>query len=129
MVSLKNILLLILFSSSLFGVSASPGEKEFKQGDNSKFKGRLKGDEWFHWVETEDGYVAKYNKKSKDYEYMLLDCESNETRLLFSNTKVKSPSLKGGALLPSHIKKITPKQLGEIWKIQKNKKHPKKHVK
>lgn len=73
-------------------------------------------------------------KKSKDYEYMLLDCESNETRLLFSNTKVKSPSLKspslkGGPLLPSHIKKISPKQLGEIWKIQKNKKHPKKYVK
>ena len=129
MISLKNILLLVLLSSALFGVSASPGEKEFKQGDNSKFKGQLKGDEWFHWIETEDGYVAKYNKKSKDYEYMLLDCESNETRLLFSNTKVKSPSSKGGPPLPSHIKKISPKQLGEIWKIKRNKKHPKKHVK
>ncbi len=36
-------------------VPASPALVEFTQPDGSTFRGRARGDEFFHWVETEDG--------------------------------------------------------------------------
>jgi len=112
----KIFISMILLSAVLWSAPAFTGEREFKQSDSSVFKGYLKGDEWFNWVQTVDGYTAKYNKESKNYEYMLLD-SNNE--LVSSNIQVagslsKAPALKSSSL--EVIQKIPTKKLGELWK-------------
>jgi len=116
---MKKIILIILFKISLFGVEAYRGEIKFTQNDNKSFKAYLKGDEWFDWVDVDDGYVAQFNNKSENYEYMLLD-ENNE--LVYSNVKVEADStaitrgiLKRENSLPVEIKKISMQQMGKIW--------------
>ena len=114
---MKKILLMIVLSVSLFGVPAYHGEIVFKQSDSSTFKGRLKGDPWFNWVETDDGYVAKYNENSKNYEYMILDANDE---LKFSQRKVAkyikyAPSAKATEST-GKVKKISSQKMGKIWK-------------
>ena len=66
-------LVLILSSSESFGVPAAPGLFEFSQPDGSKFKARIKGDEFYHHMETSDGYSVSFNKDSDSYEYLNVD--------------------------------------------------------
>ena len=124
----QTLLILVLVATTLFAVPAMPGKLTFKQNDGSVFVGELKGDEYFYWIETEDGYIVKYNKNSKEYEYMLLDAQDE---LVFSEIKVKSQEPKSSFIhlnssqstttktnisLPSNIKKIPSSTLGKIWK-------------
>lgn len=117
---MSKLILLMIIGISLYGVQAYKGEIEFKQSDDSTFNAQLKGDEWFNWVQTEDGYVVQYNPKSKNYEYMIL--QNNET-LIFSDVKVaqtpsKSASRVGRSQtpdLPANIQKIDEKVLGKMW--------------
>ena len=117
---MSKIILLMIIGISLYGVQAYKGEIEFKQSDNSTFNAQLKGDEWFNWVQTQDGYIVQYNPKSKNYEYMIL--QNNET-LIFSDVKVaqtpsKSPSRSSAnkvVNLPANIQKIDEKILGKLW--------------
>ena len=116
---MRRAFFLIILAVSLYGVGAYQGEIEFKQSDNSTFKAQLKGDEWFSWVETKEGYVAKYNAKTKNYEYMILNASEE---LSFSNVKViqsvtyTSGASKASVYLPNAIKKIPLEALGKIWK-------------
>ena len=108
---MKNILLItLLLSSSLFGVPAFHAQREFKQSDNSSFKAYLKGDEWFSWIETKTGHMARYNKSSKNYEYMLLDSSG---RLVFSNIKVVQSTIASN--IPDGVKKIPTDTLSRLW--------------
>ena len=116
---MKSIFFIILISVSVFGVPAYHGDIEFKQSDNSTFKGKLKGDPWFNWVQTEDGFVAKYNEKSKDYEYMLLNTEdeltySNEKVTKYINLSRSAPS-RSSTQEVSDIKRISSDKMGKIW--------------
>ena len=107
---MKMIWLLILINTLLFGVFAHKDKKEFTNRDSSKFRGYLKGDEWFSWVQTTEGYTAKYNSASKNYEYMIL---SNEKKLIYSSVKVEDSNIR--AVLPANIKVISSKELGKLW--------------
>ena len=125
---MKKLGLIAIIIVSLFAAPALQREFDFKQEDGTTFKGHLKGDEWFNWVETGEGYVAKYNKQSKNYEYMILKKESNKSALEFSNIKVSGKSANGAAQaqqnLPEQIKKIPSKDLGAIWKEKRKKMIP-----
>jgi|GEM_PF-598681 len=48
---------------------AYQGDIEFKNSDGSVFIGKLKGDEWFSWIEDKNGKIIKYNSISKNYEH------------------------------------------------------------
>jgi len=119
----KIFIITLLLSTWLLASPAFSGVKEFKQSDKSTFRAHLKGDEWFHWVETENGYTVKYNTKSKDYEYMIVD-ENDE--LVYSNIKVQKSSLKAPARqsnLSGVIKIISNEKLSELWKRAYQKRH------
>ncbi len=79
---------LLLFGSSLLGVSAFPGALSFTQKDGTQFTGTLKGDEWLNWISLPNDYVALFNKKSKNYEYAVIKTENGESRLSTSGLKV-----------------------------------------
>ncbi len=66
-------LAVIMSSFESFGVPAAPGNFEFSQPDGSKFKASLHGDEFYHRMETTDGYSVSFNKGSECYEYLNLD--------------------------------------------------------
>jgi len=85
---MKKLMIVILLLSTLYATPAYEMQKVYKQSDASIFLGMPKGDEWLNWVETSDGFVAKYNTNSKNYEYMTL---SNE-ELIYSNIKVAQPT-------------------------------------
>lgn len=107
---MKILLLLIFLHSLVLSAPAHKDRKEFTNNDRSSFRGYLKGDEWFSWVQTQDGYVARYNSDTKDYEYMLLN---EGDKLIYSNVKVRNPHTR--SVLPSQIKKISSDKLGQLW--------------
>ena len=125
---MKKLGLIAVMIVSLFAAPALQKEFDFKQEDGTTFKGKLKGDEWFNWVETKAGYVAKYNKQSKNYEYMILKKANGIPALEFSNVKVRGKDSEGAAQgqeqLPEQIKKIPSNELGEIWKEKRKKMIP-----
>lgn len=55
--------------NDLKAVSAIPIDMIFYQPDGSTFIARLKGDEWFNWVETSHKEVIVKNKSNGYYEY------------------------------------------------------------
>ena len=44
--------------NSAKAVPANPEPREITQPDGTKFQLRLRGDEFFHWTETTNGYVV-----------------------------------------------------------------------
>jgi hypothetical protein len=110
---MKKIILLAIFTSSLYSSMALDEKSDFIQKDGSTFKGNLKGDEWFNWVEDEKENILIYNKKTKNYEYAMLKTSNGKLRLTTSGVK------EGSKLRPSSTK-IDKKELSKIWKQKRN---------
>lgn len=122
----------LVFSSLLFAAPAYQGSIVFKQKDGSSFKGKLKGDEWFNWVEDKQGNIIKYNKKSKNYEYGVIKQKNGEFDLLpsgvMAGTQAKMTSSGNIQADQVMVEKIDQKTLSKIWKQKRSKvkRHPKK---
>jgi hypothetical protein len=62
----------LLFSLVAFSLAwsapALPGERIFVQPDGTTFKGRAQGDEFLHWIETEEGEVLLFSKERRRFE-------------------------------------------------------------
>jgi len=123
---MKKILLigLISYSTTLFAVMAYPGEITFKQADGSTFKGHLKGDEWFSWVEGgNQDTILTYNRNSKNYELATIQQVNGVAELTPSGTKF-SPShhTANSFSLGSQAvdKKAVKKSLSTIWQRKRN---------
>lgn len=56
-------LLLLFVAVAVFAVPARPGFRVFEQPDGTKFIAQLKGDEHFHFAETEDRYAIIRNSE------------------------------------------------------------------
>lgn len=117
---------LIIFASLItfaFSVPAFEGPIEFKQNDGSTFKGKLKGDEWFNWIEDKEGDIIKYNKESKDYEYGTIQEKNGTLDLIPSGIKVGNKPAKTESP-DSNISdplKIDKALLEKIWKQKREK--------
>lgn len=125
---------LIIFVSMItlvFSVPAYKGSINFKQNDGSSFSGKLKGDEWFNWVEDKEGDIIKFNKKSKDYEYAIIKDINGTLDLVPSGIKVGNKSEQSstsGSMMPSLLK-IDKKTLGKVWKQKKEEVLKRKNIK
>jgi hypothetical protein len=111
---MKNILILTLLTTYLYSSAAIGGDSDFVQEDGSTFQGKLKGDEWFNWIEDKDENILIYNKKTKNYEYAMLKSSNGKLDLTTSGVKV------GSKLRPSGTK-IDKKDLSKIWKQKRYK--------
>jgi len=123
---MKKILLigLISYSTTLFAVMAYPGEITFKQADGSTFKGHLKGDEWFSWVEGgNQDTILTYNRNSKNYELATIQQVNGVAELTPSGTKFSpnhfSNSLSSGGSQAVDTNTIK-KSLSTIWQRKRN---------
>jgi len=64
------ILSIIIFSAGgLFAVPACPDFEEIEQPDGKTFKAKLKGDEFYHWHEDEQGYTILKDTETKFWNY------------------------------------------------------------
>ncbi len=97
-------------SSGRQSVSASPDYFTFFQPDGTSFRARKSGDEFYHWMETEDGWTIAWNKSRKRYEY--LDA-GEDGAFYFTALKVgvDNPS---AAWIPKHVRQA-PEIAKELW--------------
>ncbi|MBM3334823.1 M6 family metalloprotease domain-containing protein, partial [Candidatus Sumerlaeota bacterium] len=51
-------------------VVASPEFFQYVQPKGAKFRARTFGDEFYHWMETEDGWTVDWNPATRRYEYL-----------------------------------------------------------
>jgi len=103
-----RILFMIFLTTALFATSTLTVLRTFTQSDGSTFKARLKGDARLHWIETEDGDILIFNKKSADFEYAKIE----DGDLVLSGRKYKVT--KNRAL---HVRKesIKSEDLKNLW--------------
>jgi hypothetical protein len=95
----------------------------FKQQDGSSFRGYLKGDEWFNWIEDKQAHVVKYNSVSHAYEYGVIKEVNGSLDLFPSGIKVEKQFRQvraEGDALPQ-IPEVDRKVLVKIWQEKKRK--------
>ena len=123
---MRSIILITILSSMGFSAQAFQGEITFKQEDGTTFKGHLKGDEWFSWVENKQTQVIKYNSQSKNYEYGkiadvngTLDLVPNGLKVNNEETNTSTSAIQSkSSASPTKVDKTLLKQ---IWKNKRAK--------
>jgi len=86
-----------------WSVGAYPYPVKVKQSDGTELTVRLKGDEWYHWTTTDDGYRIVQNA-SGIYEYAAL---SKTGGVIASGRKANDVSLRQSSEL-NYLKKVGP---------------------
>lgn len=111
--------LLIVISTGVYAVSAYPGDITFKQHDGSTFTGKLKGDEWFHWIEDTQKHIIVFNRTTRNYEFAkLVEHNGVYVNLTPSGIPVvtSSHNPKTETIIPP---KIDMKIVYRIWKVKR----------
>ncbi len=104
--------LLYLALCSTIYLSAAPafqGKKTFYQDDGTFFSAHLQGDEYLHWVETDNEDILLFNKETKQYEHAMIkdnELKPSGNKFVSSTTNKKAPA----------YKKLKKNQLKELWK-------------
>jgi hypothetical protein len=122
---MKNIFLLLITAYTLYAAPAIRRELEFTQPDGTTFKGYLKGDSAFHWIESGEDVIL-YNPKDKYYYKAIVDRKNG---LELSNEKAGENVLNKSAYIKSKASTtISPKKredLQYLYKKAKNANNPK----
>ena len=120
---LKSLLLFLLLITNIFAAPAFHGEQSFKQNDGTSFLGTLRGDEYLNWIQSDNGDVLLYNKKSKQYEYAIIKNDNLEpSGYKFNSQQALKKS-------PAFLLKVEKKSLLELYRIKKQKAMKKRNVK
>ena len=69
-VTVLSLFLLLLWANVVMAVPACPGGAKVKQPDGTEITIHLRGDEYAHWNESEDGFLITKSKKSGEWVYM-----------------------------------------------------------
>ena len=120
---MKIFIAVFLILSTLYCVPALQREITFVQNDGSTFKGYLKGDEWFSWIELPNGYIGVFNKQTKLYEYGIVETVNAVVTIKPSGIKLDI-SNSGKNSIPSNITPISKEILSEIWKRKRRELNP-----
>lgn len=96
-----KVLSILLFATMLCATSTLTKERLFTQNDGTTFKGRLQGDAFLHWIQSEDGSIVLFNKKSATFEYAEIrdgDLKLSGKPYSKSTTRALSPNISKEAL-------------------------------
>ncbi len=69
---MRFLLFLSIFSLFLYAAPAFQQTKVFTQSNGEQFKAKVQGDEYLHYIQSEDGSILIYNKKTKNYDYAVV---------------------------------------------------------
>ena len=84
---LFTLIIYSFFLNHINAVPAYPGNIIFKQTDGSKFIGKLKGDEWFNWIESENGHIILRDRNTYEFQYAKIEIINGTKRLKPSKIK------------------------------------------
>jgi len=115
-----TIILASIIPSIVSAVPAFTGTIKFKQPDKSTFSAKIKGDEWFNWIEDKNGNVITFNTATKSYEYGVVKKINGALELVPSGIKASDTVLKANAPA-SVIEKVDKATLMQIWKEKREK--------
>jgi len=73
---MKIVFIILIFFTTLYCAPAYSKYREFYNSDGSSFLAKASGNEYLHWLETEDGAILKYNPKTKNFEYATIQNNS-----------------------------------------------------
>lgn len=125
-----SLLVMNFFSSPLlvFSASAIRDSIVFTQPDGTSFSGTLHGDEWFYWIETEDGQMVQQNKETRFYEYASIRKSGGQPQLSLSGIIVGGPAssanVRSFRSATGSSFEIDRAALGKIWKKNIDEKSP-----
>lgn len=108
---MKWLLIFFIFGSLLYSAPAFSGTQKFKQPDGTTFNAKQRGDEYLHWIETENDDILLYNKKSRQFEYAAIN--SNEELIPSGEAIRTSSDGKRSAKLTPEIRKDA---LHRLWR-------------
>ena len=114
----KIILFLLTCSLLLQAAPAFERIKSYTQKDGSHFKGSPKGDEYLHYIQTQEGDIALFNRQSGNYEYAIVAKERGITKLIPSGVAVDTTSKSSKRHL-NPFGKISQETLDEIYRSAK----------
>ena len=123
---MKSILRLFTLSALIAGIGYAvppyPGKVNFRQKDGRTFSGRLKGDEWFHWIEDRSGHVILYNRKTQRYEYArVLERNGTAVDLVPSGIPVAPTRTSRASAVQAKLPVVDKKTLHTLWKEKRRK--------
>ena len=101
--------------SFLFSVCAPPFPLEVQQPDGSKITVRMFGDEYYNWMETEDGYVILFVEDEDRVGWYYSKLNENG-KFTASGTLVTSPA-PADINIPIHLREISPKVRSNVLNI------------
>ena len=122
---MKVLLTLILVAHVSFAAPAYNGTNTFTQPDGTVVHYKMQGDEYLHWMESEDGEILLHNEEQKCFEYATIK-NGNLTKsgVMFTHKIQRSKKSKS----TFQLKKVSRQDLDAIY-IQKRQKRFKKHPK
>lgn len=112
---MKLFILLALLIPSLYGAPAFSTKRQYTQPDGTTFNARIRGDEYLHWIETDDEEIVLYNKAKKRFEYAII----KDDRLQPSGETLKAAD--GAKRAPRLHPKPSKKELQILWKENRQK--------
>lgn len=111
----------LFFPLILFAAPAMNKKTTFKNADGSTFTGKLNGDEYFSWIESDEGELVLYNKALKQYEYANIQNINNELELKLSGKKVsKNKVFRSVFSSTNKTSLLKRKDIAIIWKRKRN---------
>jgi len=121
MKQLYILLLAITIPTLVSAVPAYKGSITFQQSDHTQFSGKLKGDEWFNWIEDKKGNVITFNNATKNYEYGIIKKIDGALELVPSGIKATDSNTAKVNSPASKLEKIERDTLMQIWKEKREK--------
>jgi hypothetical protein len=119
MKKIYKLIFILVIPSIILAVPAYKGDITFKQADKSTFTAKLKGDEWFSWIEDKKGNIITFNKKTKNYELGMIKTINGNLELVPSGIKVSNNINTSSTI--KNIKPIDRNILKQIWISKKSK--------
>jgi len=124
---LKIVLFFAVFVTAAFSAPAINRTITFTQPDGTRFKGHLKGDSSFHWIES-NGDIVVYNPQDKYYYKAIADKEkgliiTTQKAINKSNEYMKN-SLNAVNRIKKEISQSDRESLYILYKKSKTINHP-----
>ncbi len=114
---MKQLFFIVLLSQLLLAAPAYSGKRTFTQPDGTTVTYRMKGDEYLHWLESDEGEILLNNETARRLEYATIkNGHLKASGLAYSkkhrtvNTSKKSAT----------FKKVSKEELMEIYSIKRN---------
>ncbi len=105
-----RVLWILLLALPLLATSTYTAKRTFNQSDGTTFSGRLQGDAFLYWIETDTGDILLFNKKTANFEYAVI----KDGNLILSGN-VYSPSK------TRSMNRVDHEQLRNLWNAKRPK--------